>query len=167
MGKAKDATATAATTFADTSGDTWDLRLSVGQAIAVQTATGVDLVRLTPDPAKPGRADQLGALVGDMKGLLEVLYAVVGTQAEAKGVESFGDFAGRFDLDTFARAGAAFLNAFAIFYLPPAQRAKALAVLARKDRLLAEQFAAAGDKVVAALEALEADEAPAGGAAAE
>lgn len=158
MGKAKQQPA-AGTTFTDSAGDEWDLKLSVLAAADVQRDTGMSLVELVPHPDRPNQGDQLGALLKDLAGLCRVVWAVVRRQGEARGVGSFDDFCSRIgDLHTFARAGSAFLAAFVAFYMPPAQRAKALAVLARQDRLLDEQFDAAGSQVVAALEKALADE---------
>jgi hypothetical protein len=100
--------------FSDNESREWDLRLDVSTVRAIRSALGVDLARVFSD------RDQLQRLHDDVCLMVDVIYEIIRTQADARGVtaEQFGhSLAG----DVLSHAIEAFEEAI-VDFLPQSDR---------------------------------------------
>lgn len=105
------------TTFVDTAGRTWTVRVDVAAIKRVRSVAGVDLYGLVDD-----RFAGLGRLLGDPVPLVDVLYVLCRDAAERAGVTD-EDFGRAMAGDVIERAANAFVEALIDFFPDPRVRA--------------------------------------------
>lgn len=89
-------------TIRDAMGDAWDIRITFGQLAKIKSRTGVTLLPLTDE-------DRLKteAAVTDPETLGRIVYALIETQAMARGVSEAQWLEDRWDMPTYASAAIA------------------------------------------------------------
>ena len=121
-------------TFKDNAGRTWQIAMNVTAAKRVRSMLGVDLLALGGDAEKP--EDHLFTrLYSDPCFLVDVLYVVCKTEADANGVtdEQFGEaMAG----DAIDQATRALLEEIVDFSPSPRDRARARRVLDKATEMI-------------------------------
>jgi len=121
-------------TFKDNAGRTWQVAMNVTAAKRVRSVLGVDLLQFGSESGKP--EDHLFTrLHTDPCFLVDVLYVVCLTEAEAKGVsdEQFGEaMAG----DAIDQATQALLEEIVDFCPSPRDRERARRVLAQANTMI-------------------------------
>ncbi len=119
--------------FRDSEGRPWNLAINVSTVKRVRSLVGVDLYRLPEDGFKP-----LGELLGDPCKFVDVLFAIVKPDADAKEItdESFGAALGG---DYIEKASDAFVEELIDFF-PDERRRKALRKVIEKGKAIGEKL---------------------------
>jgi hypothetical protein len=115
-----------ATSFSDSQGDRWDLRLDIGLARRIRDVLGVDLVN--------HGGDAIERLGRDVFLLVDVLFLTCEAQAASRGV-SDEQFGRRLAGDAIAAAVDAFMEALANF--TPSPRRAILTMVWQKTKAIA------------------------------
>lgn len=138
--------------FKDNEGRQWEVAVNVTAVKRCRSLLGVDLPALVDDGFQG-----LAALMADTTKLMDVVYVLCKSQADARGLtdETFGEaIAG----DVIGAAGDAFKEAFADFFSDPKVREALRKVFAKADAVrghLLDRLAAEIDRIDPASEALK------------
>ena len=122
-------------TFTDAASRTWTVNVNVATVKRVKELLEIDLTKLIDDKAKP-----LAELISDPIKLVDVVYVLCKTQADAEKV-SDEDFGRAMWGDSIYAAADAFLGAWIDFH--PANKREALANIITKSRQLDDRMAQA------------------------
>jgi len=133
-------------TFADSSGRTWTINLTLGLIDHIQEATGVDLLA-------DGEHSPLTGLLFDPRKLARVLFASLGKQAESQRVDQKA-FTGSLTGDSLAAGWGALVDA--VVFFTPSQSRAALRAGIDAQMMAMEQGVLAIAKVASSTETNEA-----------